>query len=79
MVSMTLSIAEDMKHEMDQFPEINWSAIAREAINKRLVMLHKFKEFTKDSDFTEDDAIELGRKVNSAVWKQHKKQHGISN
>lgn len=51
MVSITLSVPKDMKKEMDGFPEINWSAIAREAINKRLVMMEKFKEFAKEGSF----------------------------
>ncbi len=71
MVSMTLSVAEDLKHEMDQFPEINWSAIAREAIKQRLVMLHKFREFTKDSTFTEEDALQLGREVSKKARQRH--------
>ncbi len=71
MVSMTLSVAEDLKHEMDQFPEINWSAIAREAIKQRLVMLHKFREFTRDSTFSEDEALQLGREVSQKARKRH--------
>jgi len=72
MVSLTLSVPEDMKHEMDSFPEINWSAIAREAIKKRLIMLHKFKRFTKDSTLTEDDALKLGSEVSKRARKRHK-------
>jgi hypothetical protein len=71
MVSITLSVPEDMKHEMEEFPEMNWSAIARDAIQKRLVLLHKFQEFTKDSTLTEDDAIKLGRKVNKGLAKRY--------
>lgn len=70
---MTLSVAEEMKHEMDTFPEINWSAVAREAIKHRLMMLHKFQEFTKDSTFTEEDALKLGRELSEKVRKRHKK------
>lgn len=71
MVSMTLSVAEDLKQEMEQFPEINWSAIAREAIKQRLVMLHKFREFTKDSTFTEEDALQFGREVSKKARQRH--------
>lgn len=73
MVSITLAVAEEMKHDMDEFPEINWSAIAREAIQQRLVMLHKFREFTKDSTLTEADALKFGREVSRQAWKRHKK------
>jgi len=72
MVSITLSVPEDLKKQMDSFPEMNWSAIAREAIRKRLIMLAKFKEFTKDSTFTEEDALEFGRKVSAGAMKRHR-------
>lgn len=71
MVSITLAVPEDLKHEMDSFPEMNWSAVAREAIKKRIIMLKKFKEFTKDSTFTEKDALEFGRKVSENIAKRH--------
>ena len=72
MVSITLSVPEDLKREMDTFQEINWSAVARAAIEKRIIMLHKFKEFTKDSTLTEEDALRLGREVSAKVMKRHK-------
>jgi hypothetical protein len=33
------------------------------AIKKRLVLMERFKAFAKDSELTEDDAIELGKKA----------------
>ena len=61
MVSITLSVPEDLKSMMDEHPEINWSAVAREAIKKRLVLMERFKAFAKDSELTEDDALQLGK------------------
>lgn len=71
MVSITLSVPEEMKQEMDCFQDVNWSAVARQAIKTKLVMLEKFKEFTKDSTFTEEDALELGRQVSEKAMKKH--------
>lgn len=73
MVSITLAVAEEMKQDMDTFPEINWSAVAREAIQQRLVMLHKFREFTRDSTLTEAEALRLGAEVTRNARKRHKK------
>ena len=73
MVSITLSVSEEIKHEMDSFPEINWSVIAREAIQQRLVMLQKFREFTKDSTLTDEEALQLGHELNLKVQKRHKR------
>ena len=71
MVNITLSVPEDLKKEMEKFPEINWSVLFRETIRKRIMLLRQIKEFTKDSEFTEEDAIRLGREVNKAVHKRH--------
>ena len=73
MTNMTLAISEEIKMEMDKFPEINWSVIAREAIKRRIVALRKFKEFTKDSEFTEEEAIDLGRELNKSLKKKSEK------
>jgi hypothetical protein len=72
MVSITLSVPEEMKELMEEFPDINWSAVAREAIKKRIIMLKKFKEFTKQSEIREEDALFLGKKVNAKAAKKHK-------
>lgn len=72
MVSITLSVPEDLKQEMEEFPEMNWSAVARESIKKKVMMLKKFKEFTKDSTLTEEDALRLGREVSKRAMKRHK-------
>jgi len=71
MVNMTLSIPAELRKEMDKFPEFNWSAVAREAIKRRLAILKHFEEFTKDSELTEEDAIRLGREVSKAVARRH--------
>ena len=73
MVSITLSVPEELKIEMELYKDINWSAVAREAIQQRLVMLHRFREFAKDSTLTEQEALELGREVNRKAWKRHQK------
>ena len=72
MVSITLSVPEDLKKKMDGFPEMNWSAVAREAIANRVLMLEKFKKFTRDSTFNENEAVEFGNKVSEKAMKRHR-------
>lgn len=74
MVSITLSVSEEMKQEMDKFQDVNWSAVAREAIKQKLDMLEKFKKFTEYSTFTENDALNLGAKVSEKVAKKYSKK-----
>ena len=72
MVSITLSVSAELKKEMERFPEINWSEVARQAIKNKVLMLRKFREFTKKSKLTEEDAIHLGKEVNKALVKRYK-------
>jgi len=72
MVNITLSLPEDIKKEMEKFPEINWSVIAREAIKKRILLLATFSELIKDSKLTEEDAIKLGRELKKGRFKELK-------
>jgi len=67
MTNITLAVPEDIKKEMDKFPEINWSEIARASIIKRISFLKEMNKLLKDSEMTEEDAIRLGRKVNKAI------------
>jgi len=71
MVSITLSVPEDIKREMEQFQDINWSAVAREAIKRRILLLQQIREFTRESTLTEEDTIRLGRKVNAALARRY--------
>jgi len=73
MVSITLAVPAELKHDMDQFPEINWSYVAREAIMKKVALLKKFREFTGKSELTEEDAIRLGREVSKQIAIRHKR------
>ena len=73
MTNITLAVPEDIKKEMEKFPEMNWSSIAREAIKKRIILLRKFKEFTKNSEFTEEEAVSFGRELNKSLRKRNEK------
>lgn len=73
MVNMTLSIPKELKDQMDLFPEINWSEVARIAIREKITDLNLLKEFTSKSELTEEDALELGRKVNKALSKRYRR------
>lgn len=79
MVSITLSVSEQVRKEMKQSPEVNWSGFIRSCIeskSKELAwkreMLAKLKQ-EDDSGFT-DWTIEMGRKVNKGVAERLKKE-----
>jgi len=68
---MTLAIPIELKRQMDEFPEINWSETARIAFREKVEDLRFLTEFKSKSDMTEEDALELGRKVNKALQKRY--------
>lgn len=70
MVSITLAIPAELKTEMDQHPELNWSEVARQAIKEKLMLLARMDMLLSKSRLTEKDALQLGRKVNKAVAKR---------
>ncbi len=72
MVNMTLAVPKELKKEMDEYPWVNWSEIARIAFKNRVKELRILDEFRSDSEMTEEDAIELGRKVNKNLYKRYK-------
>ena len=77
MVSITLSVPDELKQKMDKFEWLNWSSIAREAWVKRMRQLEILEKFEKDfekSKLTDEDCIKLGRELRRAMSKKHKEE-----
>ncbi len=72
MANLNVPLPNELKVDMDAFPDINWTEVAREAIRQMLTDLKFLKEFTRDSELTEKDALELGRTVNRALASHYK-------
>ncbi|PIN95574.1 hypothetical protein COU56_01130 [Candidatus Pacearchaeota archaeon CG10_big_fil_rev_8_21_14_0_10_31_9] len=64
MVSITLSVPEDIRKLMKKFPEINWSAVVRNSITEKAQKLalkeEMLKELKKEKEFN-DWAVNLIR------------------
>lgn len=75
MSTITLSVPEDLKREMDEFKEINWSEVARAAIREKVAQLAILKSITAKSKLTEKDALEIGRKINKSMHERFKREH----
>ena len=71
MPTITLSVSEDLKHEMDRSKFINWSAVAREAITEKVSQLKILNSIASKSKLTEKDAIEIGKKIKKSMWKKY--------
>jgi len=75
MPTITLSVSEDLKHEMDETKYINWSEVAREAIREKVAQLKILDSIAAKSKLTEKDALEIGKKINKSLHERYKKEH----
>ncbi|MBW2975013.1 hypothetical protein KY366_04820 [Candidatus Woesearchaeota archaeon] len=73
MPTITLSVPEELKRDMDQSREINWSEVARAAIKSKVAQLRILKAISAKSKLTEKDALELGRKINKSLHQRYSK------
>jgi len=71
MPTITLSVPDELKRDMDQSKEINWSEVARAAIKTKVAQLKILKAVSAKSKLTEKDALELGRKINKSLHKRY--------
>jgi hypothetical protein len=76
MSTVTLTFPDDVKSELRRFSWVNWSELAREELlmqEKTRKDFERFKAIVSKSKLTEEDAIELGRKVSESLHKRYKK------
>lgn len=71
MTNMTLSLPEDLHEIMRKYKEIKWSEIARQALWEKARKLELMDKLLSKSKLTEEDALEIGRKVNKEIAKKH--------
>ncbi len=66
MVSITISVPEEIRKLMKQFPEVNWSGLVRQCISEKAKRLKLREELLgnleKEKELI-DWSVELGRKA----------------
>jgi len=71
MTNMTLAIPEDLQKIMTRHREIKWSEIARIAMWEYARKLELMEKLVAESELTEEDAVEIGRKIKEGMAKRH--------
>ena len=71
MTNMTLAIPKELYEIIRSRKEIKWSEIARQAMWNTAKKLELMDKLLAKSKLTEEDALELGRKVNRGIAKRH--------
>ena len=73
MVSMTLSIPMELHELIKKHNEVRWSEIARRAMWDYVKKIELLDSIAKKSKLTEDDVMELDKKIKKAVHKHYRK------
>ena len=71
MTNMTLAVPEDLHAIMKKYDTIKWSEIARKALWDQARKLELMDKLLAKSTLTEEDALEIGRKINKGIAKRH--------
>lgn len=74
MANITISVPKELKEKMNKFPEINWSRLACILLSqkiKRLELLKKLDEMLVDSTLTDEECIDLGKRLKKEIAKKY--------
>ena len=71
MTNMTLAVPEDLFKIMERHKDIKWSEVARQAIWDKARKLELMDKILSKSNLTEEDALNIGRKVKEGIAKKH--------
>ena len=79
-----LQLSKESEDEIKEFPKVDWSKVAEEAIkakafelslnSSKKLRLSILKLLASKSKLTEKDALELGNKVNEGIAKRLKEE-----
>ena len=72
MPNMTLAIPVELKAKMDRFREINWSEVARQAIQEKTLLLDRMNQMLSKSKLNSSDIDKHSVEIKKAVLKKHK-------
>ncbi len=72
MPNMTLAIPVELKAKMDRFREINWSEVARQAIQEKTLLLDRMNQMLSKSKLNSSDINKHSVEIKKGVLKKHK-------
>lgn len=76
-VNLTLSVPVELRKKMEQFPEVNWSALIRRLLESQVQRLalkeQLLKQLESEREF-DKEALSIGDEIKEAVWKKYKQE-----
>lgn len=72
MAKISVEISDDLKEKMLRH-SLNWDSVIDSFIRDKVSEWERFNLIVSRSKLTEEDALELGRKINEGLAKRYKK------
>ncbi len=72
MGTLSVSVPDNLREQMDQLEEVNWSAVARKAFEEKVEEVEFLKTIAGKSKLTEKDAEEIAKKINKSMANKFK-------
>ncbi len=67
MGELTVKVPEELRLDMDEFPDVEWQVVVRKLLKVRVARMRELKAIVAKSAFTEQDVAELSAEVDEAV------------
>lgn len=74
MANITLAMPDDVHKRMKRFPEMRWSAVARESIIHRLAALERVNQLASKSKLTQKDIDEFDKLIKRKAAERFRKE-----
>ncbi len=71
MVNITISVSNELKKQLDEHPEMNWSEVARQAWTTKIQQLELLNTLTSKSKATDKDIEEFGKMLKKGIASRH--------
>ena len=71
MTNLTLAVPKDLHNIMQKHKDIKWSEVARQAMWEKARKLDLMDKLLAKSALTEEDALEIGRKIKHGIARKH--------
>lgn len=66
---VTIPVPESLKKDMEEFRDVNWAEVGRQAFKERVEDIKLLKEIKAKSKLTQKDAFDIGKAINKSMAK----------
>lgn len=67
MVEFVVKVPEELRADMDEFPDVKWQVVVRRLLKAQVARMRELRAVVAKSAFTEQDVVELSAEVDEAV------------